>query len=128
MLLTDKVALGQEKFELQLEPESFGKVRVSVSLDNSTLEVKMVAENTGAVSILRNAEALLQSITDQSGLKLSEYSVEMQNNSENKRNNSNNEGGNTNSSNENESKIEEMKANDLRLTQDNKDQVLNLLA
>ena len=52
MLLTDKVALGQEKFELQLEPESFGKVRVSVSLDNSTLEVKMVAENTGAVSIL----------------------------------------------------------------------------
>ena len=77
---------------------------------------------------MRNAEALLQSITDQSGLKLSEYSVEMQNNSENKRNNSNNEGGNTNSSNENESKIEEMKANDLRLTQDNKDQVLNLLA
>ena len=91
MLLTDKILMAQENFELQLEPESFGKVRVNVSLDNLTLEVKMTAENIGAVSVLRGAEAILQNITDQNGLKLSDYSVDMQNNNGNSKNGGNNE-------------------------------------
>ena len=80
MLLADQIAKGTENFELQLEPESFGKVRVNVSLESSNVEVKMVAENSAAVMALRGNENILQLIAEQNGLKLSEYSVEMQNN------------------------------------------------
>ena len=128
MLLTESVAQGRENFELQLEPESFGKVRVSVSLENASLEVKLVAENTGAVSVLRSAEGLLQNITDQSGLKLSEYSVEMQTGGENNKQSNNNEKRNSNNSNINSSKTEEIKESDLNSINENGDQVLNLLA
>ena len=80
MLLADQIAKGTENFELQLEPESFGKVRVNVSLESSNVEVKMVAENSAAVMALRGSENILQLIAEQNGLKLSEYSVDMQNN------------------------------------------------
>ena len=80
MLLAEQIAKGSENFELQLEPESFGRVRVNVSLENSNVEVKMVAENSAAVMALRGSEGVLQVITEQNGLKLSEYSVDMQNN------------------------------------------------
>ena len=80
MLLADQIAKGSENFELQLEPESFGKVRVNVSLESSNVEVKMVAENSAAVMALRGSESILQAIAEQNGLKLSEYSVDMQNN------------------------------------------------
>ena len=80
MLLADQIAKGSENFELQLEPESFGKVRVNVSLESSNVEVKMVAENSAAVMALRGSESVLQFIAEQHGLKLSEYSVDMQNN------------------------------------------------
>jgi len=128
MLLTESVAQGRENFELQLEPESFGKVRVSVSLENASLEVKLVAENTGAVSVLRSAEGLLQNIADQSGLKLSEYSVEMQTGGENNKQSNNNEKRNSNNTNINSSKTEEIKESDLNSINENGDQVLNLLA
>jgi flagellar hook-length control protein FliK len=80
MLLADQIAKGSENFELQLEPESFGKVSVNVSLESSNVEVKMVAENSAAVMILRGSENILQNIAEQNGLKLSDYSVDMQNN------------------------------------------------
>ncbi|MDC3128065.1 flagellar hook-length control protein FliK [Paracoccaceae bacterium] len=79
MLLADQIAKGTENFELQLEPESFGKVRVNVYLESSNVEVKMVAENSAAVMALRGTENILQLIAEQNGLKLSEYSVDMQN-------------------------------------------------
>ncbi len=79
MLLADQIAKGTETFELQLEPESFGKVRVNVSLESSNVEVKMVADNSAAVMALRGSENILQLIAEQNGLKLSEYSVDMQN-------------------------------------------------
>ena len=88
----------------------------------------MVAENTGAVSVLRSAEGLLQNITDQSGLKLSEYSVEMQTGGENNKQSNNNEKRNSNNSNINSSKTEEIKESDLNSINENGDQVLNLLA
>ena len=83
MLLTENIIKGQENFDIQLEPETFGKVRVSVSMENANLEVKILAENSGAIMALRGSEAILQSITEQNGLKLSDYSVDMQNNASN---------------------------------------------
>jgi flagellar hook-length control protein FliK len=80
MLLADQIAKGSESFELQLEPESFGKVRVNVSLESSNVEVRMVAENSAAVLVLKGSENILQNIAEQNGLKLSDYSVDMQNN------------------------------------------------
>ena len=80
MLLADQIAKGSENFELHLEPESFGKVRVNVSLESSNVEVKMVAENPAAVMVLKGSEIILQNIAEQNGLKLSDYSVDMQNN------------------------------------------------
>ena len=80
MLLADQIAKGSENFELQLEPESFGKVRVNVSLESSNVEVKMVAENSAAVMVLKGSENIWQNIAEQNGLKLSDYSVDMQNN------------------------------------------------
>jgi flagellar hook-length control protein FliK len=80
MLLADQISKGSENFELQLEPESFGKVRVNVSLESSNVEVKMVAENLAAVMALKGSENILQNIAEQNGLKLSDYSVDMQNN------------------------------------------------
>ena len=91
MLLTDNIIKGQENFEIQLEPETFGKVRVSVSMENANLEVKMLAENSAAITALRSSEAILQSITEQNGLKLSDYSVDMQNNASNGGKQGNNE-------------------------------------
>ena len=80
MLLADQIAKGSENFELQLEPESFGKMRVNVTLESSNVEVKMVAENPAAVMVLKGSEIILQNIAEQNGLKLSDYSVDMQNN------------------------------------------------
>jgi hypothetical protein len=55
-------------------------VRVNVSLESSNVEVKMVAENSTAVLVLKGSESILQNIAEQNGLKLSEYSVDMNNN------------------------------------------------
>ena len=74
---------SKESFDLILEPESFGKVRVNVSLESLQLEVKLSAENTATLAILRASEAVLQSITELNGLKLAEYSVELSNNAQN---------------------------------------------
>ena len=80
MLLADQMARGNENFEFQLEPESFGKVRVNVALENSNVEIKMVVDNTAAVMALRGGENMLQVLAEQHGLKLSEYAVDLQNN------------------------------------------------
>ena len=74
---------SKENFDLILEPESFGKVRVNVSLESLQLEVKLIAENSATLSILRASEAVLQSITEMNGLKLAEYNVELNNKNQN---------------------------------------------
>ena len=81
MMLTEQVLSGKENFEIQLEPKSFGKVRVNVLLENSSIDIKMVAENSAVLSVLRSSR-ILQNIAEQNGLKLSDYSVDMQNNNQ----------------------------------------------
>ncbi len=80
VLFADQIINGVENFEIQLEPETFGKMRVNISLENSNVEVKMLAENSAAVVALRGSESILQNIAEQNGLRLSDYSVDMQNN------------------------------------------------
>ncbi len=68
-----------ESLELFLEPKSFGKLQVNASLETNGLDVKLVAENSATLAILRGSEGLLGNITEQHGLKLSNYSVDMSN-------------------------------------------------
>ena len=81
--LLEQAINSKENFDLILEPESFGKVRVNVSLENLQLDVKLTAENSATLAILRASEAVLQSITEINGLKLAEYNVELSNNNQN---------------------------------------------
>jgi len=81
--LLEQAINSKENFDLILEPESFGKVRVNVSLENLQLDVKLTAENSATLAILRSSEAILQSITEINGLKLAEYNVELSNNNQN---------------------------------------------
>ena len=74
---------SKENFDLILEPESFGKVRVNISLESLQLDVKLTAENNATLAILRASEAVLQSITELNGLKLAEYSVELNSGTQN---------------------------------------------
>jgi len=80
--LLEQAVNSKENFDLILEPESFGKVRVNVSLENLQIDVKLTAENSATLAILRASEAVLQSITEINGLKLAEYNVELSNNNQ----------------------------------------------
>ena len=81
--LLEQAINSRENFDLVLEPESFGKVRVNVSIDSSQIDVKLIAENSATLAILRASESMLQSISEQNGLKLAEYNVELNNNAQN---------------------------------------------
>ena len=89
---------GGEVIELNLEPKSFGKLQVNATLEHTGLDVKLVAENSATISILRGSENLLNSIAEQHGLKLSQYSVDIGNggNGNHQSNNSEEHGSNAN--------------------------------
>ena len=82
MLIVDKLLQGQENFEFQLEPESFGKIKVNVLLDKQSLDIRMVAETQAAASILKTNEEALSQITGQNGMKLASFSVGTQSGSD----------------------------------------------
>jgi flagellar hook-length control protein FliK len=78
MLVVDKVLSGNENFEINLEPESFGKIKVNISMDKQSIDIRMFAETQAAASILRANEDSLLQITSQNGMKLAGFSVGMQ--------------------------------------------------
>jgi hypothetical protein len=78
-IAVEQAVNNADAIELFLEPKSFGKLQVNASLETNGLDIKLVAENTATLAILRGSEALLGNITEQHGLKLSNYSVDMSN-------------------------------------------------
>ena len=89
MMVVDRVLKGQENFEIHLEPESFGKIKVNVLLDKQALDIRMFVETQAAASLLKaNEESLLQ-ITGQNGMKLANFAVGMQSGNDQQRQNSN---------------------------------------
>jgi flagellar hook-length control protein FliK len=89
MLVVDKVLSGNENFEINLEPESFGKIRVNISMDKQSIDIRMFAETQAAASILRANEDSLLQITSQNGMKLAGFSVGMQSGADQQRQNEN---------------------------------------
>ena len=75
-IAVEQAMTTSEAIELNLEPKSFGKLQINASLENSVLDIKLTAENSATISILRSTEGLLSSITEQHGLRLSQYSVD----------------------------------------------------
>ena len=61
-IAVEQAMTTSEAIELNLEPKSFGKLQINASLDNSGLEIKLTAENSATISILRSTEGLLSSI------------------------------------------------------------------
>jgi len=89
MLVVDKVLSGNENFEINLEPESFGKIKVNISMDKQSIDIRMFAETQAAASILRANEDSLLQITSQNGMKLVGFSVGMQSGADQQRQNAN---------------------------------------
>ena len=118
---------SRENFDLVLEPESFGKVRVNVSVDSSQIDVKLIAENSATLAILRASESMLQSISEQNGLKLAEYNVELNNNAQNNEGSNGRKDGKDQKSNLNES-VETLEETLDPLDQDDDVHSLNLIA
>jgi hypothetical protein len=59
MLVVDKVLKGQQNFEIHLEPESFGKIKVNVFLDKQAIDIRMVAEKHNDRTQIRTETGLL---------------------------------------------------------------------
>jgi len=67
----------QDYIEISLEPKSFGKMRLTASMDGVDLDIKIFVENQSTLNILRSTEGLLQAVSEQNGLKLAQYNVEL---------------------------------------------------
>jgi hypothetical protein len=75
-VIMEQALANEDLVEFNLEPKSFGKIKVSAQLENNGIDVKLSAENSAAITILRASESLLNSIAEQHGLRLANYSVD----------------------------------------------------
>ena len=74
-LAIEQAFSSKEFLEVNLEPESFGKLRLLAKLDGSSLEVRFITENNSSAAILKAAETGLNQIIQEAGLKLAGYGV-----------------------------------------------------
>jgi len=117
---------GGEVIELNLEPKSFGKLQVNATLEHAGLDVKLVAENSATISILRGSENLLNSIAEQHGLKLSQYSVDIGNGGNENHQSNNNEEHGSNANKHINPEVDEIDTDNVKHVSEN--HLLNLIA
>ena len=117
---------GGEVIELNLEPKSFGKLQVNATLEAAGLDVKLVAENSATISILRGSEHLLNNITEQYGLKLSQYSVDIGNGGNGNHQSNNNEEHGSNANTHINPEVDEIDTDNAKHVSEN--HLLNLIA
>jgi hypothetical protein len=75
-LALDQALKASEPIEINLDPKSFGKIRVSARLDGANFEVQLLVENQTTLNVMRSSEGLLSHLSEQNGLRLSQYSVD----------------------------------------------------
>jgi flagellar hook-length control protein FliK len=85
MAVVEKVRAGRENFDIHLQPESFGKIKVNVTLDFRAIDVKIFTETLGAAAIFKDHENTLQQIMEQNGMKLASFTVGAQNGNDQQR-------------------------------------------
>lgn len=76
-LALDQALNAPEAIEINLDPKSFGKIRVNARLDGANFEVQLLVENTTTLSVMRSSEGLLSHLSEQNGLRLSQYNVDL---------------------------------------------------
>ena len=76
-LALDQALNASEPIEINLDPKSFGKIRVNARLDGANFEVQLLVENTTTLSVMRSSEGLLSHLSEQNGLRLSQYNVDL---------------------------------------------------
>ena len=76
-MAVDNAVKGSETIEISLDPKSFGKITVLAALDGNNLDIKLMVENQASLSIMRSAEGLLGQISENNGLRLTQYSVDI---------------------------------------------------
>ena len=123
----DQALEASEPIELNLEPQSFGKIKVTAMFEKSGLDVRLLSDNNAALSLLRSSEAILSQILEQNGVKLANYSAEMSFGG-----NSSNGSSNQNASQHNEGSVsKELITNDQKRNDENDvddTHLLNMLA
>lgn len=82
MAVVENVKTGRENFDILLQPESFGRIKVNVSLDFRAIDVRIFTETLGAAAIFKDHENTLQQIMEQNGMKLASFSVGSQSGNE----------------------------------------------
>ena len=85
MAVVEKARAGQENFDIHLNPESFGKIKVNVNLDFRAMDVKIFTETLAAAAIFKDHENTLQQIMEQNGMKLASFAVGSQNSNDQQR-------------------------------------------
>lgn len=76
-LALDQAVNASEPIEINLDPKSFGKIRVNARLDGANFEVQLLVENTTTLSVMRSSEGLLSHLSEQNGLRLLQYNVDL---------------------------------------------------
>ena len=76
-LALEQALNASEPIEINLDPKSFGKIRVNARLDGANFEVQLSVENTTTLSVMRSSEGLLSHLSEQNGLRLSQYNVDL---------------------------------------------------
>jgi len=117
---------NSDALELHLEPKSFGKLQVNATLETNGLDVKLVAENSATMALLRGSEAILGNIAEQHGLKLSTYTVDMS--SGNNQNNNHQGQENQRPQDQNAGNVNDDPTSGIEQLVDNENNLLNLIA
>ena len=68
------ISNGSTNFEIFLRPKNLGKLRIGISLDHNTTNVRIVTENHTAALLLSESHAKLSQMMESAGLKLAEFS------------------------------------------------------
>jgi len=66
---------GQESLEISLKPKNLGKMKITLSLTNDTAKINIITENSSAALLLSEAESKLSQMLENTGLKLSNFST-----------------------------------------------------
>ena len=85
------IKLGNTKFEVQIKPESLGKIEITLEIQGDNLDINMRTDNNQTIHILSENSNNLQKMLQSQGLTLNNFNLNNNNNRQNNSKNNNNE-------------------------------------
>ena len=83
-IIEKSIANGRDKIEISLDPQRLGKMHLTLSLSNNQTTISISTENAAASLILTGSEERLAQMFESSGLKLSNFQANSNNDNSNK--------------------------------------------